>query len=90
MILKVCHFYKWQLEEVLEMDIGWFYKAVEATDIIQNQLKLDAMEACSFPNLKPESQKAMHKKVFSRAWPDIFESKRQVSISDLARILKGK
>jgi hypothetical protein len=50
---------------------------------------LTRMSIADWPNMKKASREKLHKKLYKQAYPSTFKEKKQVSLEELATILKG-
>jgi hypothetical protein len=87
-MFKVCRFYSWRIEEVMEMDLELFIKASAAMDALTHQEMLNNMTVVSFPDVEKNQRATLHKSIYQRAYP--INEKKAVSLDEAARILRSK
>lgn len=82
-------YYHYSFDEVLEMEYETYSMLVQTMYINEARNTLVNMEVVSYPKLKDDGRKKMHKKFYKIAYPQAFKAKTAVSMGDLARILNG-
>lgn len=58
--------------------------------VIEAQEMLKQLTVQDWPNQKPRSRERLHKQLYKKAYPDIFNEGKRVSVDSLARaLMKG-
>jgi hypothetical protein len=83
---KTARFYGWSYSQIEKMPVSLFYKYYEAITVIESQEILLQMQVSDYPQMKQESRKSFHKKIFNLAYPRNNETKILTS-KDMALIL---
>ena len=82
-------YYNYKLDEVLAMNSWDYNMLVEGMYINEARNTLVNMEVVSYPKVKDDARRKIHKKYSKIANPQAFRAKSAVSMGDLARILNG-
>lgn len=89
MLCKLSHFYGFTYEYIQSMDADIFMMYVEGMFQIDNENNLKGFSIASYPNLKDDSRKKLHKETYKSAFPNEFNSpKNIVKLSDLSKVLR--
>lgn len=82
------NFYSYKLSDVLETTTNDFLDLVKAMKIIKARDRLIKCEEISYPHMKENDRKDLHKRMYKEANPEYFEEKiTEVKLSDLPRVL---
>lgn len=85
----MAYFYSVPFSFIEELDVESFQKYWDAITIIEAQEMLNQITVADWPHMKKGSREKLHKGLYRKAYPSIFREQKQVSMDDLARILKG-
>lgn len=76
------------LIEVERLGVSRFLKYEVAMNVLEAREMLSQMAVADYPHLKKEQRQRLHRDVFTRANPNIFDApKRVVTLQDVARML---
>ena len=82
------NYYSYKLEDVLEMESADYNTLTRLMLMNEARDKLSAFEANVYSKLKDDKRKEVFKRYYKIAYPQNFEVKNVVKLSDLNRVLK--
>lgn len=59
----------------------------ESITILEAQKQLKELIVADWPNMKPSERKKFHRDLFSKAYPDEIQTKQQITVADLKKIM---
>lgn len=71
------------------MNISTFYEYLGAIKILKARELLEAITASSYPHMKADSQRKKHKELHKEAFPDVWGTKKPMSLSDVFKVIKN-
>jgi hypothetical protein len=85
----MCRFYGWTLGQVLELSIDDFDQLWLSITTIEAREMLNRVTIADFPNMKQSARERVFKDLSDDAFPSSMRPVKQVSTSDLAKLLGG-
>ena len=83
-------FYGYKFHEVLSMDNGTFSHLCGSMEKVLAIEKLEAFQVVSFPNLKEDEMKRVHKQTYKDAETVDNVEKNVVKLGDISRMINGR
>lgn len=84
-------FYGLTYDQVMELPAEAGFELWKLVDVIEAQEALISMNVSAYPHMKVSDARELHKSIYKKAYPKIFESRKAISTEDLARVLsRGK
>lgn len=82
------HYYGYSLDEALKLPSRTYMTMMKCMRINKARDLMDNMTATSYPNLKEEDAKNLHREIYKRAYPNDMEVKDVVKLGDLSKVLR--
>lgn len=89
-VARLCHFYGWSIEYVLELSVDLAELMIDAATKIEAHNMLINMRVADFPYLKKESRTRTYKEVLKRASFNESVNEEPMTHERLAKFLGGK
>lgn len=85
----MAYFYGWTHDQLMSLDVDSFEIYWQAITTIEAQEMLKTFTCFDWPNIKKGSREKLHRQLYRQAYPASFKEAKQVSNSELAKLLGG-
>lgn len=84
------NYYGYKYHEVINLDIRLYDYLSRAMYVNEGREALKRLEFSTYPKLKEEGRKKVHRRYYKQAFPQNFEKKNVVKLGDLSKVLNGR